>query len=57
LPTKTENKFRYSLRKVQCKVTVGDDLGKCFGIKDISDFDKSNIRQEAARFGKNIDVS
>ena len=32
-----------------CKVTVGDDLGKCFGIKMIYfDLDKSNIRKEAA---------
>jgi outer membrane protein OmpA-like peptidoglycan-associated protein/tetratricopeptide (TPR) repeat protein len=32
-----------------CKVTVGDDLGKCFKIKMIYfDLDKSNIRQEAA---------
>jgi outer membrane protein OmpA-like peptidoglycan-associated protein len=30
-------------------VNVGDDLGKCFGIKMIYfDFDKSNIRVEAA---------
>ena len=41
--------FDIALEKVQCKVTVGDDLGKCFGIKMIYfDFDKSNIRQEAA---------
>lgn len=32
-----------------CKVTVGDDLGKCFKIKMIYfDLDKSNIRTEAA---------
>ncbi|WP_300977249.1 OmpA family protein [Flavobacterium sp.] len=32
-----------------CKVTIGDDLGKCFGIKTIYfDLDKSNIRKEAA---------
>jgi outer membrane protein OmpA-like peptidoglycan-associated protein/tetratricopeptide (TPR) repeat protein len=32
-----------------CKVTVGDDLGKCFGIKMIYfDLDKSNIHKEAA---------
>jgi outer membrane protein OmpA-like peptidoglycan-associated protein/tetratricopeptide (TPR) repeat protein len=38
-----------ALEKSQCKVTVGDDLGKCFGIKMIYfDFDKSNIRTEAA---------
>jgi outer membrane protein OmpA-like peptidoglycan-associated protein/tetratricopeptide (TPR) repeat protein len=38
-----------ALEKDQCNVTVGDDLGKCFGIKMIYfDFDKSNIREEAA---------
>ena len=38
-----------ALEKEQCKVAVGDDLGKCFGIKMIYfDLDKSNIRQEAA---------
>ncbi|MDR7372281.1 OmpA family protein [Flavobacterium aquidurense] len=32
-----------------CRVTVGDDLGVCFGIKMIYfDLDKSNIRSEAA---------
>lgn len=32
-----------------CKVTIGDDLGKCFKIKMIYfDLDKSNIRTEAA---------
>ncbi|WP_316633753.1 OmpA family protein [uncultured Flavobacterium sp.] len=32
-----------------CKVTIGDDLGKCFKIKMIYfDLDKSNIRVEAA---------
>ncbi|WP_289057226.1 OmpA family protein [uncultured Flavobacterium sp.] len=37
------------LEKSTCKVTVGDDLGKCFGIKMIYfDLDKSNIRREAA---------
>lgn len=37
------------LEKDQCKVTVGDDLGKCFGIKMIYfDLDKSDIRTEAA---------
>ena len=30
-------------------MTIGDDLGKCFGIKMIYfDFDKSNIREQAA---------
>jgi outer membrane protein OmpA-like peptidoglycan-associated protein len=39
----------FALEKTTCKVTVGDDLGKCFGIKMIYfDFDKSNIRREAA---------
>ena len=38
-----------ALEKAQCKVTIGDDLGKCFNIKMIYfDFDKSNIRVEAA---------
>ncbi|WP_413998986.1 OmpA family protein [Flavobacterium sp. W1B] len=38
-----------ALEKAQCKVAVGDDLGKCFGIKMIYfDFDKSDIRVEAA---------
>ena len=38
-----------ALEKSKCKVTIGDDLGKCFGIKMIYfDLDKSNIRQEAA---------
>ncbi len=37
------------LEKSTCKVTVGDDLGKCFGIKMIYfDLDKSDIRREAA---------
>ena len=38
-----------ALEKAVCKVAVGDDLGKCFGIKMIYfDFDKSDIRVEAA---------
>jgi len=38
-----------ALEKEKCKVAVGDDLGKCFGIKMIYfDLDKSNIRKEAA---------
>ena len=38
-----------SLEKEACKVAVGDDLGKCFGIKMIYfDLDKYNIRTEAA---------
>lgn len=41
--------FPLALEKAKCKVTVGDDLGKCFGIKMIYfDFDKSDIRVEAA---------
>jgi outer membrane protein OmpA-like peptidoglycan-associated protein len=37
------------LEKVICKVSIGDDLGTCFGIKWIYfDLDKSNIRPEAA---------
>lgn len=38
-----------ALDKSICQVTIGDDLGKCFGIKMIYfDLDKSNIRTEAA---------
>jgi tetratricopeptide (TPR) repeat protein len=38
-----------SLEKIICKVTIGDDLAGCFGIKWIYfDLDKSNIRSEAA---------
>jgi len=38
-----------ALEKSTCKVTVGDDLGKCFGIKMIYfDLNKYNIRTEAA---------
>ncbi|WP_264554210.1 OmpA family protein [Flavobacterium sp. N2038] len=48
---KTSGKTTQSLAlaKSKCRVTVGDDLGKCFGIKMIYfDLDKSNIRREAA---------
>ncbi len=39
----------FELEKSICRVAVGDDLGKCFGIRMIYfDFDKSNIRIEAA---------
>jgi peptidoglycan-associated lipoprotein len=39
----------FSLEKELCKVAVGDDLGKCFGIKMIYfALDKYDIRQEAA---------
>ncbi len=38
-----------ALESAKCKVAVGDDLGKCFGIKMIYfDLDQSNIRPEAA---------
>jgi len=38
-----------ALHPATCKVTVGDDLGKCFGIKMIYfDLDKSNIGPQAA---------
>ncbi|WP_413999997.1 OmpA family protein [Flavobacterium sp. W1B] len=41
--------FSLALIKTLCKVVVGDDLGKCFGIKMIYfDFDKSVVRKEAA---------
>lgn len=44
---KTE--LNIELEKARCKVVVGDDLGKCFGITNIYfDFDKSDIRYEAA---------
>lgn len=37
-----------ALEKEKCEVTIGDDLGKCFGIKMIYfDLDKYNIRREA----------
>lgn len=39
----------FALEKETCKVAIGDDLGKCFGIKMIYfDLDKYNIRREAA---------
>lgn len=38
-----------ALEKSNCQVTIGDDLGKCFGIKMIYfDLDKADIRREAA---------
>lgn len=44
-----KTKLDIAIEKEQCKVAVGDDLGKCFGIKMIYfDLDKSNIRLEAA---------
>ena len=42
-------KLDFALESEICKVAVGDDLGKCFGIKMIYfDLDKYNIRSEAA---------
>ena len=47
--TAGETKLDIQLESSVCKVAVGDDLGKCFGIKMIYfDLDKSNIRKEAA---------
>ena len=44
-----KTKLDLAFEKALCKVAVGDDLGKCFGIKWIYfDLDKSNIRPEAA---------
>ena len=41
--------LNFALESEICKVAVGDDLGKCFGIKMIYfDLDKYNIRTEAA---------
>ncbi|MCW2120885.1 OmpA family protein [Flavobacterium sp. 7A] len=38
-----------ALERITCKVALGDDLGKCFGIKMIYfDLNKSDIRPEAA---------
>nr|WP_315174068.1 OmpA family protein [uncultured Flavobacterium sp.] len=50
IPTTTgETKLDIQLESTICRVAVGDDLGKCFGIKMIYfDLDKSNIRKEAA---------
>ena len=50
IPTTTgETKLDILLESSICKVTVGDDLGKCFGIKMIYfDLNKSTIRKEAA---------
>ena len=46
---KEKTNLPIALEKAICKVSVGDDLGKCFGIKMIYfDLDKSNIRFEAA---------
>jgi len=44
-----KTKLDLTFEKALCKVAVGDDLGKCFGIKWIYfEFDKSDIRPEAA---------
>ncbi|HEY6142448.1 MAG TPA: OmpA family protein [Flavobacterium sp.] len=44
-----KTKLDIALEKEKCEVAIGDDLGKCFGIKMIYfDFDKSDIRNEAA---------
>ncbi|PZX93214.1 flagellar motor protein MotB [Flavobacterium aquariorum] len=49
MPSDCKAELNFALEKALCKVAVGDDLGKCFGIKWIYfDLDKSNIRQEAA---------
>jgi outer membrane protein OmpA-like peptidoglycan-associated protein/tetratricopeptide (TPR) repeat protein len=41
--------LNFALENEVCKVAIGDDLGKCFGIKMIYfDLDKYNIRAEAA---------
>ncbi|SHG82266.1 OmpA family protein [Flavobacterium defluvii] len=50
IPQKTgKTDLPMALDKSVCKVAIGDDLGKCFGIKMIYfDLDKSNIRTEAA---------
>ena len=47
--TSGESMVNLALESAICKVAIGDDLGKCFGIKMIYfDLDKSNIRSEAA---------
>ncbi|MGL2995312.1 OmpA family protein, partial [Flavobacterium sp. TSSA_36] len=47
--TSGETVVDLQLESTVCKVAIGDDLGKCFGIKMIYfDLDKSNIRGEAA---------
>ncbi|MGG7036039.1 MAG: OmpA family protein, partial [Flavobacterium sp.] len=41
--------LNFELEKAACKVTIGDNLGICFGIKTIYfDLDKYDIRSEAA---------
>jgi len=47
--TSGSSELSLALSKSKCQVAIGDDLGKCFGIKMIYfDLDKSNIRKEAA---------
>lgn len=50
IPSTTgETKLDIQLESSICKVAIGDNLGKCFGITMIYfDLDKSNIRKEAA---------
>ena len=50
IPSKNGNtNLSFILEKATCKVAIGDDLGKCFGIKMIYfDLDKHFIRKEAA---------
>ena len=50
IPIKNGNtNLSFILEKAACKVAIGDDLGKCFGIKMIYfDLDKHFIRKEAA---------
>ena len=44
-----KTQLNLTFEKALCKVAVGDDLGKCFGIKMIYfDLDKSTIKPEAA---------
>jgi outer membrane protein OmpA-like peptidoglycan-associated protein/tetratricopeptide (TPR) repeat protein len=47
--TSGTSQLNLQLENTICQVAIGDDLGKCFGIKMIYfDLDKSNIRKEAA---------
>jgi outer membrane protein OmpA-like peptidoglycan-associated protein len=44
-----KKELNFTIEKSICKVAVGDDLGKCFGIKWIHfDLDKSKITEKAA---------
>lgn len=53
-----ETNLSFALENSICRVAVGDDLGKCFGIKIIYfDLDKSLIRKEAElELSKILDV-